>query len=126
MVLCAKYGVYSVYLHRTGKSALVMCGLCETAKRMGLTFAGGKFDLNKSTPLPLSAFVDAMSSLTKFIMARDDAEEIKKGIRDAFGDEDDCASCFRAIPSAERCSFKDYEKAEFTHSISLHLTYFRV
>ena len=49
-----------------GKSALVMKGLKDPSTKMGMVFASGKFDLNNAA-LPLSAFSDAMTSLTKII-----------------------------------------------------------
>ena len=52
----------------TGKSALVMRGLRDPAQKMGIAFARGKFDQN-NTARPFSAVVDALSSLTKYIMA---------------------------------------------------------
>ena len=51
-----------------GKSALVMRGLRDPAQKMGIAFVRGKFDQN-NTALPFSAIVDALSSLTKYVMA---------------------------------------------------------
>ena len=47
----------------SGKSSLVMKGVKEPAEKMGMTFVSGKFDQNNTSSMPLSAFVDAMSSL---------------------------------------------------------------
>ena len=71
----------------TGKSALVMSGLRDPAHKMGMVFAGGKFDLNH-TALPLAAFVDAMSSLTKFVVANDHVQKIRDEIKKEFEVDD--------------------------------------
>lgn len=63
-------------------------GLEEQAKKMGIIFAGGKFDLNKSSALPLSAFSTAMSSLTKHIMETKHVDAIKSMIEVSFVEED--------------------------------------
>lgn len=84
----------------TGKSALVMKGLKEPAARLGITFAGGKFDLNHAA-LPLSAFVDAMACLTGVIMTKTiEAEKIKSDIKDSFVKED-MMLLIRALPDCE-------------------------
>ena len=68
----------------TGKSALVHRGLRDPSQRMGMVFAGGKFDLNHAA-LPLSAFVDAMSALTKKIAMHENVTKIRKAIHHEFG-----------------------------------------
>lgn len=84
----------------TGKSALVMKGLKEPAARLGITFAGGKFDQNH-VALPLSAFVDAMACLTGVIMTKTiEAEKIKSDIKDSFVKED-MMLLIRALPDCE-------------------------
>lgn len=72
----------------TGKSALVARGLSEPAKRMGIAFAGGKFDLNKAAHLPLSAFSTAMSTLTKHVIESEQREKITNEIKREFSEED--------------------------------------
>ena len=76
-----------------------MKGLKEPAEKMGLSFAGGKFDLNNSA-LPLSAFVEAMGKLIKTVMAGDTAEEIMDGVLDAFS-QDDIKVLAYALPNCE-------------------------
>ena len=76
-----------------------MKGLKEPAEKMGLSFAGGKFDLNNSA-LPLSAFVEAMGKLIKTVMAGDTAEEIMDGVLDAFS-RDDIKVLAYALPNCE-------------------------
>ena len=55
---------------------------------MGLVFAGGKFDLNKASALPLSAFSAAMSSLTRYVMVSDKLQAIQEDLRAALMDHD--------------------------------------
>lgn len=74
-------------LNRTGKSALIERGLEEPAQKMGIAFAGGKFDLNK-TALPLSAFSTAMGNLTEFIMENKHQEKIKDDIKKTLNADD--------------------------------------
>ena len=83
----------------TGKSALVKKGLKEPAEKMGLIFAGGKFDLNNSA-LPLSAFVEAMGKLIKTVMMGDKAEEIMAGVLHTFS-QDDIKVLAYALPGCE-------------------------
>ena len=84
-----------------GKSALVMNGLRDPAQRMGLVFSGGKFDLNK-TALPLSAFVDAMVSLTQTVLEGDERKKkrIRNDIKEDFGEEN-IALLVKALPGCE-------------------------
>jgi len=84
----------------TGKSALVMKGVRDPAQKMGINFTSGKFDLN-NTSLPLSAFVDAMASLTSIIMEGDKVKEIYDDIEQSFG-EDDALLLVRALPGCEK------------------------
>lgn len=83
----------------TGKSALVERGLRDPAQRMGLAFAGGKFDLNQ-TALPLSAFVEAMSSLTKYAVERGSVQQIRENIHSTFG-KDEIALLVRTFPGCD-------------------------
>ncbi len=71
-----------------------MKGLKVPAKKMGLSFAGGKFDLNKST-LPLSGFTQAMASLVKQIMHGEKTDEIMAGVLRTFNQDD-----FKLLKSA--------------------------
>ena len=82
-------------------------GICEPAQKRGLAFAGGKFDLNKNATLPMSAFVDAMSSLARHIMDREDASEIAEEIDSAFTDTDDKLILVSALPGCEKLLFPD-------------------
>lgn len=90
--------------HRSGKSALAKKGIEEPAQKMGIAFARGKFDLNKSSALPLSAFSAAMSSLTRYVMtsniinkkAQTIRDEIKATIREA-----DLIRLFNIMPSCQ-------------------------
>jgi len=84
----------------TGKSALVMKGLRDPAQKMGINFTSGKFDLN-NTSLPLSAFVDAMASLTSIIIDGDNVKEIHDDIEQSFA-EDDASLLIRALPGCEK------------------------
>ena len=86
----------------TGKSALVMKGVKDPAEKMGMTFVGGKFDLN-STSIPLSAFVDAMKSLTNVVIEGDMRKKtrIHDDITGTFG-EGDLTLLVRALPGCER------------------------
>ena len=61
---------------------------------MGLSFAGGKFDLNKST-LPLSGFTQAMASLVKQVMHGEKTDEIMAGVLHTFNQDD-----FKLLKSA--------------------------
>lgn len=71
----------------TGKSALVMEGVREPSETMGMKFVGGKFDLNNSS-MPLSAFVDAMVSLTNSIIESDRGYKIQHDINETFREEE--------------------------------------
>lgn len=84
----------------TGKSALVLKGLKEPAERMAMTFVSGKFDLN-NTALPLSAFMEAMTSLTKIINEGDKRQNIQKDINESIS-EDDTTLIVRALPGCEK------------------------
>ena len=85
----------------TGKSALVMRGVRDQAQKMGLVFAGGKFDLNH-TALPLSAFTDAMSSLAKHVMSDEgNMQKIQNDIKGAAIGEDDLMLLARVLPGCE-------------------------
>lgn len=84
----------------TGKSALVMSGVKDPAQKMGMTFVGGKFDLN-NTSLPLSAFVDAMASLTKTIVEGGERKKVQDDIHDSF-EEEDMIILVRALPGCEK------------------------
>jgi len=86
----------------TGKSALVMKGVKDPAEKMGMTFVGGKFDLN-STSIPLSAFVDAMKSLTNVVIEGDMGKKVRiqDDITGTFG-EGDLILLVRALPGCER------------------------
>ena len=91
--------IYVSLYHSTGKSALVMKGLRDPAQQLGLIFASGKFDLNNAA-LPMSAFIDAMSALTKNIVSEDQGEDvriIRDHIREEFT-EDDQALLLRTMP----------------------------
>lgn len=85
-----------------GKSALVMKGLKEPATRMGLTFISGKFDLN-NTALPMSAFCDAMASLTTAIVeqGKELLDSIQHELSTAFS-EDDIILLIRTLPGCQR------------------------
>ena len=82
-----------------GKSALVMKGLKEPSTKMGITFASGKFDLNNAA-LPLSAFSDAMKSLTKIIIEGDARAGIENDIKQAF-DKKDMIHIVKALPGCK-------------------------
>ena len=82
-----------------GKSALVMKGLKEPSTKMGITFASGKFDLNNAA-LPLSAFSDAMASLTKIIIEGDARAGIESDIKQAF-DKKDMIHIVKALPGCK-------------------------
>jgi len=73
----------------TGKSSLVMKGVRDPAEKMGMKFVGGKFDL-KNTSMPLSAFADAMASLTSLVTEGDMKMKkmIQDGINESFDDKD--------------------------------------
>lgn len=83
----------------TGKSTLVMRGVKDPAEELGLTFAYGKFDLNNSS-MPLSAFVDAMVSLTNSVIGKDQGYKIQHDINEAFS-EGDRLLLARALPNCE-------------------------
>ena len=82
-----------------GKSALVMKGLKEPSTKMGITFASGKFDLNNAA-LPLSAFSDAMASLTKIIIEGDARAGIESDIKQAF-EKKDMIHIVKALPGCK-------------------------
>ena len=86
----------------TGKSALVMKGVRDPAQKLGLTFVGGKFDLNNKnkSSMPLSAFVDAMVSLTNSVAKCHAVHKIQYDMYQAFG-EDDIFLLVRALPGCE-------------------------
>ena len=102
-----------------------MKGLKEPAEKMGLSFAGGKFDLNNSA-LPLSAFVEAMGKLIKTVMAGDKAEEIMEGVLDAFSQEDIKVLAY-ALPNCEdlfdSAVKKDIHKGKRRSTISIKQQY---
>lgn len=75
-------------------------GIRDPAQKIGINFTSGKFDLN-NTSLPLSAFVDAMASLTSIIIDGDKVEEIQHDINESFG-EDDALLLVRALPGCEK------------------------
>lgn len=86
-----------------GKSALVMKGLRDPAEKMGLKFVYGKFDnADAKASLPLSAFCDAMASLTKIIIEEDILDEkiIQHEISNTF-EEQDLILLNRALPGCE-------------------------
>lgn len=83
----------------TGKSTLVMRGVKDPAEELGLTCASGKFDLNNSS-MPLSAFVDAMVSLTSSVIGKDQGYKIQHDINEAFS-EGDRQLLARALPGSE-------------------------
>lgn len=69
-----------------GKSALVARGLQFAAKKKGMAFVSGKFDLNKNA-LPFSAFAGALASLAKHVGALKNANYIRSHIWDELGDD---------------------------------------
>ena len=75
-------------------------GIRDPAQKMGINFTSGKFDLN-NTSLPLSAFVDAMVSLTSIIFDRDKGNKIQRDIDQSFA-EDDALLLVRALPGCEK------------------------
>ena len=75
-------------------------GVEEQARKMGVSFAAGKFDLNKSSASHLSAFADAMSSLTKQVMSGSEAQTIRYAIRDVLTD-DDMACLVNVMPGCK-------------------------
>ena len=83
----------------TGKSALVMRGLRDPSTKMGTAFAGGKFDLNNAA-LPLSAFIDATSALTKHVIEGGMGDEIQSDINATFAEED-MILLVKALPGCE-------------------------
>ena len=83
----------------TGKSALVMRGLRDPSTKMGTAFAGGKFDLNNAA-LPLSAFIDATSVLTKHVIEVGMGDEIQSDINATFAEED-MILLVKALPGCE-------------------------
>lgn len=92
---------------RTGKSALVKQGLEEPAQKMGIVFASGKFDLNKSSALPFSAFSAAMSSLIKQVIMSKHADAIKGSIM-SYLKADDMARLIDVMPGcSELFTFKE-------------------
>jgi len=70
-----------------GKSSLVMRGLREPAKKMGIAFCGGKFDLNNNA-LPYSAVVDSLTELANHVLASENVSQILAAINDTLGEED--------------------------------------
>ena len=90
----------------TGKSSLVMKGIKEPALKMNINFTSGKFDINNN-PLPLSAFVDAMVSLSIMISSELD-EKIKKKIQNEINntfDKDLLIMLCRALPGCGNVLF---------------------
>lgn len=89
----------------TGKSSLVMKGIKQPALKMNINFTSGKFDINNN-PLPLSAFVDTMVSLS-IIISKD--EEIKTRIQNeitnTFIDKDLLIMLSRALPGCGQVFF---------------------
>lgn len=83
----------------SGKSALVMRGLRDPAKRMGLMFVSGKFDQNKNK-VPLSAFASAMASLAEQVAENEDSRKIKREISEAL-DEDAIRLLSQALPGCD-------------------------
>ena len=85
-----------------GKSALVDKGLRDPSKEMGITFIAGKFDLNQTTKIPMSAFCDALTSLTSSIMnmGGNDKGTILDEISDTFSEED-VIMMTRALPGSK-------------------------
>lgn len=91
----------------TGKSSLVMKGIKDPATKMGINFTSGKFDINNN-PLPLSAFVDAMVSLSRIINSELDEEiktRIQNEINDTFIDKDLLIMLSRALPGCGQVFF---------------------
>lgn len=73
-------------------------GLQEPAKRMGLTFAGGKFDFRSA--LPLSAFRDAMADLTEQVADTHQVAKLKHDIKGVLTSED-MARITRVLPGCD-------------------------
>lgn len=83
-----------------GKSALVARGLRDPAIFMGMAFAGGKFDTTTQAgggAPPLSAFLQAMSSLTKHVLQCDQKLQIMEDIGEEFS-MDEMAMIAGAMP----------------------------
>ena len=78
-----------------------MKGVRDPAEKMCMTFVGGKFSNN--TSLPLSAFVDAMASLTNtnIVIEGDKGKKIQNAITDTFGEED-ALLLVKALPGCEK------------------------
>ena len=89
-----------------GKTALITRGLERPAKKKGIAFVRGKFDLNNNA-LPYSAFADALSGLAKHVMHQKNVEKIKAEIREALG-EDDMAVISNAMQGCEDFFTLDY------------------
>ena len=83
----------------TGKSTLVMRGARDPTEEMGMTFVEGKFDLNKSS-MPFAAFVDAMASLTNYVIEWDQGHKIQYDLKEALREED-IMLLVRALPGSE-------------------------
>ena len=62
-------------------------GIKEPAAKLGITFVSGKFDQNNSS-MPLSAFVDAMLSLTNLVIGSDRGYKIQHEINETFREEE--------------------------------------
>jgi len=89
----------------TGKSSLVMKGIKQPALKMNINFTSGKFDINNN-PLPLSAFVDAMVSLSRIISVDEEVKEkIQNEINDTFIDKDLLIMLSRALPGCGQVLF---------------------
>ena len=74
-------------------------GIKEPATKLGVTFVSGKFDLNNSS-MPLSAFVTAMTQLTKIVISGDMIHNIQADINDTYNQEDSVL-LIRALPGCE-------------------------
>lgn len=99
-----------MFTPRTGKSALVMRGIREPARKMGLAFAGGKFDLNRSASVPLSAFAEAAASLAQSLADGDgDAlSRVRRDVDDEFPDVNDKVLLAGALPGCEGLLFPQH------------------
>lgn len=82
-----------------GKSALVERGLERPARRRGIAFAKGKFDLNNNA-LPYSAFAEALSKLARYVAGQSNAAKMRADVHEALG-EDDMAVILEAMQGCE-------------------------
>ena len=92
-------------------------GIRDPAQKMGINFTSGKFDLN-NTSLPLSAFVDAMASLTSIIIDGNKIKEIHGDIEESFA-EDDALLLVRALPGCEKLFTLHKDDTDHNHDKSL-------